>query len=129
FTTILDTLQREFPTDPAFTLLTGFSNGGVFVSYSIAWFNDRLAGVGVFASGVAEDISADLRAAPVKMPVVVRVGDMDTLHQTFADALSSELAASGWPASRVDSRRFAGGHTWTPDMIREAFDLAQSPPR
>src|SRR5437764_1022946 len=44
-TTILDTLEREFPTDPAFTLMTGFSNGGVFASYSIAWFNARLAGV------------------------------------------------------------------------------------
>src|SRR5262245_60986776 len=72
-TMILDTLQREFPTDPAFTVLTGFSNGGVFASYAIAWYNSRLAGVGVFASGLAEDITADLAAAPAKFPVVVRV--------------------------------------------------------
>ena len=127
-TMILDSLQREFPTDPGFTLLTGFSNGGVFASYSIAWYNQRLAGVGIFASGVAEDISADLRAAPVKIPVVVRVGDTDTFHQPFADQLVSSLMAAGWPAARVDSRRFAGGHAWSPDMIREAYDLAKSPP-
>jgi predicted esterase len=127
-TTILDSLQREFPTDPGLTVLTGFSNGGVFASYSIAWYNQRLAGVGIFASGVAEDITAELRAAPAKIPVVVRIGDTDTFHQPFADRLVANLMDAGWPPARVDSRRFAGGHTWSPDMIREAFDLAKSPP-
>jgi dienelactone hydrolase len=105
-------------TDPAFTLLTGFSNGGVFASYSIVWYNERLAGVGVFASGLAEDITPDLRAAPVKLPVVVRVGDADTGYQPLADLLVTQLMGAGWPPARVDSRRFVGGHTWSPDMIR-----------
>jgi len=127
-TTILDKLEREFPTDPALTLLTGFSNGGVFASYSIVWYNERLAGVGVFASGLAENITSDLRAAPVKLPVVVRVGDADAVYQPLADELVTQLLGAGWPAARVDSRRFAGGHAWSPDMIRETFDLAKAAP-
>ena len=127
-TTILDELEREFPTDPAFTLLTGFSNGGVFASYSIVWYNERLAGVGVFASGLAENITSDLRAAPIKLPVVVRVGDADAVYQPLADELVTQLLGAGWPSARVDSRRFVGGHAWSPDMIRETFDLAKAAP-
>jgi predicted esterase len=127
-TAILDALQREFPTDPALTVLTGFSNGGVFASYGIAWYDQRLAAVGVFAAGLLEDFTADFRAAPVKMPVVIRVGDTDTTHQPLADELARQLLASGWPPARVDSRRFAGGHAWSPDMIQATFDLAKSPP-
>jgi predicted esterase len=125
---ILDALAREFPTDPKFTVLTGFSNGGVLASYGIAWYNERLAAVGVFASGVAEDITTDLRAANEKIPVVVRIGDTDTFHQPFASRLKANLLDAGWPPARVDSQRFAGGHTWTPDMVRETFAMAKSPP-
>jgi predicted esterase len=125
---ILDTLQREFPTDPKFNVLTGFSNGGVLASYGIYWYNARLAAVGVFASGVAEDITADLRVAPEKIPVVVRIGDTDTFHQPFASRLTANLLDAGWPPARVDSQSFAGGHTWTPDMVRETFDRAKLPP-
>ena len=79
-TKIVDEIKKEFPTDPEFTLLTGFSGGAFFSSYCIAWLNDRLAGVGIFGAGIAENFVSDLLAAPVKLPVLVRIGNQDTLR-------------------------------------------------
>jgi predicted esterase len=124
-TVVLDQVRREFPTDPHFTLLTGFSAGAFFTSYCIAWLNDRLAGVGIFGAGIAEDWTAELAAAPSKIPVVVRAGDKDSL-QVYADSLVIQLKSAGWPAERVDAQRFAGGHTWTPEMIRETFNWTKA---
>jgi predicted esterase len=124
-TALLDSVRREFPTDPQFTLLTGFSAGGIFASYCIAWLNDRLSGVGVFAGGLAEPWETELTAAPVKMPVLIRVGEEDNF-QRYADSLVGQLDRSGWPKERVDSQRFAGGHKWSPEMIGDAFRFAKS---
>jgi poly(3-hydroxybutyrate) depolymerase len=124
-TMVVDDVRREFPTDSQFALLTGFSAGGFFASYCITWLNDRLAGVGIFGAGIAENWMAEFAAAPAKVPVLVRVGDADSL-QSYADSLVLQLKSSGWPDERIDSQRFAGGHTWSPEMIRDAFRLAKS---
>jgi poly(3-hydroxybutyrate) depolymerase len=124
-TRVVDHVRQEFPTDPNFTLLTGFSAGAFFTSYCITWMNDRLAGVGVFGAGIAEDWSLELTAARVKTPVVVRVGDKDSL-QVYADSLVLQLKGSGWPLERIDEKKFDGGHIWWPEMIRETFTLAKS---
>jgi len=122
---VLDQVRQEFPTDPHFTLLTGFSAGAFFTSYCIAWLNDRLAGVGVFGAGIAEDWTAEFATAPLKIPVVVRAGDKDS-HQVYADSLVVQLKSAGWPDERVDAQRFDGGHMWTPEMIRETFNWAKA---
>jgi predicted esterase len=126
-TMVVDRARQEFPTDPQFTLLTGFSAGGFFTSYCIAWLNDRLAGVGVFGAGIAEPWTEELAAAPIKLPVLVRVGERDSLR-TYADSLVAQLTSAGWPRERIDSQRFDGGHTWSPEMIRDAFNWAKSQP-
>jgi predicted esterase len=112
------------PTDP-FTLLTGFSAGGFFGTFCIAWLNDRLSGVGLFAGGLAEYWEPELTAAPVKLPVLIRVGDQDPL-QRYADSLEKQLRFSGWPAERIDNQRFKGGHAWSPDMIRDTYKFTKS---
>jgi predicted esterase len=121
---VVDEVKREFPTDAQFTLLTGFSAGAFFSSYCIAWLNDRLAGVGIFGAGLAENFTAELSGAPFKLPVLIRVGDQDSLR-SYADSLVVQLTATGWPPERIDSKRFQGGHTWSPEMIREAFQFAK----
>jgi len=82
-------------------------------------------GVGIFAGGLAEYWEPELTAAPVKLPVLVRIGDHDSL-QSSADYLVAQLKNSGWPAERIDSKRFQGGHAWTPDMIRDTYDWAKA---
>jgi len=124
-TTVVDHVQKEFPTDSHFTLLTGFSAGGFFAAYCIVWLNERLAGVGIFASGIAENWEAEFAAAPAKLPVLLRVGDADSL-QRYTDSLVAQLTRGGWPAERIDSQRFVGGHKWSPEMIRDAFKWAKS---
>ena len=123
-TMVVDQIRMEFPTDPRFALLTGFSAGAFFSSYCIAWLNDRLAGVGIFGAGIAENFVADLSQAPVKMPVLIRVGDQDSLRN-YADSLAAQLGTAGWPAERIDNKRFQGGHMWSPEMMREAFHFAK----
>jgi poly(3-hydroxybutyrate) depolymerase len=120
-TMVVDEVKKEFPTDSRFSLLTGFSAGGFFAAYCIAWENDRFAGVGIFGAGIAEDWTGELYAAPVKLPVLLRVGDQDS-HQAYTDWLVAQLTSAGWPAERIDSHRFQGGHRWSPDMIRDAFN-------
>jgi predicted esterase len=126
-TMVIDEVKKEFPSDPQFTLLTGFSAGGFFSAYCIAWLNDRLAGVGIFAGGIAENFRAEFSAAPIKLPVLVRIGTRDSL-QSYGDALITQLKASGWPDERLDGKRFEGGHAWSPDMIREAYNWAKPIP-
>jgi poly(3-hydroxybutyrate) depolymerase len=121
---VIDEVKKEFPTDSQFTLLTGFSAGAFFSSYCIAWLNDRLAGVGIFGAGLAENFAQELSGAPVKLPVSIRVGDQDSLRK-YADSLVVQLTATGWPPERIDSKRFPGGHTWSAEMIREAFQFAK----
>ena len=124
-TMTMSQVEKEFPTDPQSALLTGFSAGGFFGSYCIAWLNSRLAGVGIFAGGLAEDWRAELYSAPFKVPVFARVGDRDSL-QAMTDSLVNQLKSSGWPAERIDSQRFQGGHKWSPEMIRDAYRWAKS---
>jgi poly(3-hydroxybutyrate) depolymerase len=122
---VVDQVRREFPTDPSSTLLTGFSGGAFFASYCIAWLNDRLAGVGVFGAGMAEEWFDELSTSPVKIPVLIRVGDQDSL-KLYAHSLLVQLQASGWPRERVDYKIFEGGHTWNPEMIRETFNWSKA---
>jgi poly(3-hydroxybutyrate) depolymerase len=124
-TRVIDQVRREFPTDPALTLITGFSGGAFFTSYCITWLNDRLRGVGIFGAGIAEDWQSQLVTARVKTPVFVRVGEGDSLRP-YADSLASQLKATGWPAERINYKTFAGGHAWGPEMIRDTFDWAKS---
>jgi predicted esterase len=124
-TRVVDQVRHEFPTDPALTLMTGFSGGAFFTSYCITWLNDRLRGVGIFGAGIAEDWQSQLRTVSVKTPVFVRVGEGDTLRP-YADSLASQLQATGWPKERINYETFAGGHTWRPDMIRDTFNWAKS---
>jgi len=124
-TMVMSEIEREFPTDPQSALLTGFSAGGFFSAYCIAWLNSRLAGVGIFAGGLAEYWEPELSAAPIKLPVFIRIGDQDSL-QSSADNLVNQLRQTGWPAERIDSQRFQGGHKWSPEMIRDAYRWAKS---
>jgi predicted esterase len=124
-TMVVDQVHKELPTHSQSTLLTGFSAGGFFAAYGIAWLNSRLAGVGIFAGGMAENWEAEFSAAPVKLPVFVRMGDRDSL-QRHADSLVNQLAFSGWTRDRIDSQRFPGGHEWSPEMIRDAYAWARS---
>jgi len=124
-TTVVDQVQKEFPTDSQFTLLTGFSAGGFFAAYCIVWLNGRLAGLGIFAGGMAENWEAEFAAAPAKVPVLLRVGDQDSL-QLHTDSLVAQLIRGGWPTERIDSQRFVGGHKWSPEMMRDAFNWAKS---
>jgi predicted esterase len=124
-TMAMSEIEREFPTDPQSALLTGFSGGGFFAAYCIAWLNSRLAGVGIFAAGLGEYWEPELSAAPIKLPVFIRVGDQDSLQST-ADSLVNQLRHTGWPAERIDSQRFQGGHKWSPEMIRAAYDWAKA---
>jgi predicted esterase len=126
-TNVIDEVKKEFPTD-GFTLLTGFSAGAFFSAYCIAWHNDRLAGIGIFGAGIAEDFARELSEAPAKLPVFIRIGERDSLR-SYADGLVFQLTSAGWPPERIDSKRFPGGHTWSPDMIRDAFNFAKSPRR
>jgi len=121
-TMVVDQVRMEFPAE--FALLTGFSAGAFFSSYCIAWLNDRLAGVGIFGAGIAENFVGDLSRAPVKMPVSIRIGDQDSLRN-YADSLVAQLTAAGWPPERIDSKRFQGGHMWSPEMMRDAFHFAK----
>lgn len=124
-TMVVAEVEREFPTDPQSTLLTGFSGGGFFAAYCIAWLNSRLAGAGIFAAGISEYWEPELKAAPIKLPVYIRVGDTDPLQRT-ADSLVNQLFYSGWPKERIDSQLFNGGHAWAPEMIRYSYSWAKS---
>ena len=122
---VVDQVRSEFPTDPKFTLITGFSGGAFFASYCIAWLNDRVAGVGVFGAGMAEDWFEDLTTASVKVPVVIRIGDGDSLRY-YAQSLYAQLTLTGWPKDRIDFKVFQGGHTWSPELIRDTYNWAKS---
>lgn len=124
-TMIIAEIAKEFPTDSQSTLLTGFSGGGFFTAYCIAWLNSRLAGVGIFGAGIAEYWQPELTLAPIKLPVLIRMGDQDSLRLT-ADSLVMQLLNSGWTAERIDSKRFQGGHQWSPEMIRDAYNWAKA---
>ena len=124
-TMIMSEVEKEFPTDSQSVLLTGFSAGGFFSAYCIAWLNSRLAGVGIFAGGLAEYWEPELSAATLKVPVFIRMGNQDSLQRS-ADSLVAQLKNSGWPAERIDSQRFDGGHIWLPEMIRDAYRWAKS---
>lgn len=123
-TRVVEQIQREFPTDPAFTLMTGFSGGAFFTSYCITWLNDRLRGVGIFGAGIAEDWRSQYITAPIKVPTYIRIGEGDALRR-YADSLVRQLQDTGWPAERVNFKTFAGGHAWSPDMIRDTFHWAK----
>ena len=125
---VIDQVRKEFPVDSQFALLTGFSAGAFFSAYCIAWLNDRLAGVGIFGAGLAENFVAELLQAPVKLPVLIRIGDRDSFG-SYTYSLVAQLASAGWPPERVDSQRFPGGHQWAPEMIRDAYNWAKMPTR
>ncbi|MET0595851.1 MAG: hypothetical protein ABW133_24340 [Polyangiaceae bacterium] len=122
---VIDQVRSEFPTDPNFTLLTGFSGGAFLASYFIAWLNDRLRGVGIFGAGMAEDYFAELPRSQVKLPVVIRIGSGDSLRY-YAQSLYSQLTQAGWPKDRIDFKVFDGGHTWNPELIRDTFNWAKA---
>jgi predicted esterase len=122
---VVEQVQREFPTDPAFTVMTGFSGGAFFTAYCITWLNERLRAVGIFGAGVAEDWRSQFMIAPVKVPTYVRVGEGDSLRG-YADSLVKQLQETGWPAERINYKTFAGGHGWSPEQIRDTFNWAKT---
>lgn len=100
------------------TYLLGFSQGTMLAYYTALSMPDEFAGIGVLAGWFEHEwLPKEVLEAAVALPVFAACGTEDSaqirvLHHGCVDVLSQFGYA-------VESHDFAGGHTFTSDILRE----------